>query len=74
MRHVVMEPQLIVQNGVIDMIGTNQMLEGSGPLVRQRLDVLSLHRRDIYCLAAGFAEGRLEAEEGDVEHCLVSRW
>lgn len=59
---VVMEPEVVVQDGKSGMIEFEEMLETSGTFVAGHFDVMNLNRRDVNGLRGS---GSTEAEFGE---------
>lgn len=61
MRRMIMEPEVIVQNGKVGMVQLEQMLQRARGLVGRRLDVVHLDAGDVDSVGRG---GAATAGEG----------
>lgn len=50
---VIVVLEVVIDDGIVDVVGLQQMLEAPGPLVRVGLDVVNLDRRETNCLQLG---------------------
>jgi len=49
MRHVIMELEMVVDDGVVCMIELEEVFESSGSFVVVRLDIVGFDRLDVHC-------------------------